>query len=144
MKLMLHLPPKNSNVYFRKKKLIKNFIKSICIFSYDAWQAALKSASLYTFIKSEVRNWPWKVTKRNLKIICGSGEMKRNSSIMVFFYTIYFNPLWGYTKFEYLTKKNNVTNFEKEKWTNKGNDKHEDACCFSYNAQYNKSYPMFV
>ena len=56
--------------------------------------------------------------------------MKRNSSIMVFFYTIYFNPLWGYTKFEYLTKKkNNVTNFiwEKEKWTNKGNDKHEDA-----------------
>ena len=33
---------------------------------------------------------------------------------------------------------------EKEKWTNKGKDKHEDADFVLHYALYNKSYPMFV
>ena len=60
-------------------------------------------------------------------------KAKFNYRILVFFPTIYLAPLKVYTKFEDSCStgaKNSVTKSfigEKEKWTNKGNDKQQHA-----------------
>ena len=45
----------------------------------------------------------------------------------MFFYTKYFNPLQVYKKFEDSGSVMKTFIGEKEKWTNNGNYKHEDA-----------------
>ena len=73
--------------------------------------------------------------------------VKINSSILVFFPTIYLATLNAYKKFEDSGSQRSRENCnrkligEKEKWTNKGNGKHQEAASL---IQRNKSYPTFV
>ena len=65
---------------------------------------------------------------------------KSNHRILVFFPTMYLAPLKVCTKFEdseLIGAENSVTKSfigEKEKWTNKGNDKQEEADSLLHNS----------
>ena len=69
-------------------------------------------------------------------------KAKFNHRILVFFPTIYLVPLKVYTKFEdsgLIGSENSVMKSfieEKEKWTNKGNDKQQHADSLLYNTSH--------